>query len=289
MPATAPRTSVWRLVVAGGLQLLLLPLCFALLMVASVSLGGAWLQRISQTGLSLLGIGVELTAIFGSIEVVRRWVLRWTWRDLGWHGWQPRWMALGAAQAFGAWLGILVLLLVTTGVHWERLPGRWSQPLFMMGLFVAVAVAEEVLFRGFWYSLLAHRLSPMGAAIGTSLAFSALHVFNPGWTWRAGFGVFLAGLVLAVGRWKTRGLAWPIAFHWGWNTAQGPLLGLPVSGLGLQGLWVARIAGPAWWTGGTFGPEAGVSAWLPLLVLLWWWLRQPEPTHPHNPKPESTS
>jgi len=88
----------------------------------------------------------------------------------------------------------------------------------------------------------------------------------------AALGIFLAGWTLAFFRLRYHGLTAVTGFHWMWNVAQGILLGLPVSGLAFSAPWKAQVHGPAWWTGGAFGPEAGLVAWLPLFlfVALWW-------------------
>ena len=52
----------------------------------------------------------------------------------------------------------------------------------------------------------------------------------------------------------------PTALHFGWNAAQGPLFGLPVSGMKMDGFIQlhAAEAAPAWLTGGDFGLEASL-------------------------------
>jgi len=55
----------------------------------------------------------------------------------------------------------------------------------------------------------------------------------------------------------------PIGLHFAWNFAQDYLLGPAVSGNNLDGSIAVSTAGPggpAWLTGGTFGPEASVFA-----------------------------
>jgi hypothetical protein len=55
---------------------------------------------------------------------------------------------------------------------------------------------------------------------------------------------------------------------------QGPLLGFPVSGLSVGGLQQIHDLGPAWLTGGSYGPEAGLVGMLfrfvALALLLVW-------------------
>ena len=71
-------------------------------------------------------------------------------------------------------------------------------------------------------------------------------------------GVTLAGLFMAYAYLRTRQLWLPIGIHIGWNFFEGPLLGFPVSGIGTFQLVRNQIAGPTLFTGGSFGPEAGL-------------------------------
>ena len=45
--------------------------------------------------------------------------------------------------------------------------------------------------------------------------------------------------------------------HVAWNVAEGPLLGFPLSGFDFPSAMSTSVHGPAFWTGGKFGPEAG--------------------------------
>jgi hypothetical protein len=104
-----------------------------------------------------------------------------------------------------------------------------------------------------------------------------LHIFNPNAGLVSSFNIFLAGLLLlGVGRLLTGELAIPIGVHITWNFVQGNVLGFPVSGVDYR--WATVFAtqqhGPELWTGGAFGPEAGLLGVLAmllgaLLTILW--------------------
>jgi hypothetical protein len=54
--------------------------------------------------------------------------------------------------------------------------------------------------------------------------------------------------------------------HIGWNFFVGPVFGFPVSGLNTFTLIKHHVSGPSLFTGGPFGPEAGLVL-LPGLVV----------------------
>jgi uncharacterized protein len=74
--------------------------------------------------------------------------------------------------------------------------------------------------------------------------------------------------LLGVGYVLTGQLAIPIGVHISWNFFQGNVFGFPVSGLdGLGAKFLAtETSGPELWTGGVFGPEAGLL--LPFAIAL---------------------
>ena len=81
-----------------------------------------------------------------------------------------------------------------------------------------------------------------------------------------------AGLIL------TGELAIPIGLHIFWNFFQGNIFGFPVSGVSYPAEIVSLIkinqSGPEMWTGGGFGPEAGLlglfANLLGLLLIFGW-------------------
>ena len=51
-----------------------------------------------------------------------------------------------------------------------------------------------------------------------------------------------------------------LALHAAWNFTQGPLLGIPVSGIEITGLLRSSTSGPVLLSGGEFGAEASILA-----------------------------
>jgi len=196
------------------------------------------------------------------------------------------WVDLG----FGLLLGAL-LMSVVFGVEWllgwvsvinifytdlPKIPfavAIW-QPI---ALFVVVGINEELLSRGYQLRNLAEgfmtpRLGRHGALLlawlFSSTLFGLLHIFNPNSTWVSTAVLMLAGSCLGLGYVLTGRLAIPIGLHITWNFFQGNVYGFPVSGNVLSSATLIQIQqqGPIFWTGGDFGPEAGLMGLLALLL-----------------------
>lgn len=128
-------------------------------------------------------------------------------------------------------------------------------------VFFLVAIFEEVLFRGIFFRLLEQGLGTWLALALSALFFGVSHFPNPGATTRSAVAIALeAGVLLAAAYVATRSLWLPIGLHTAWNLFEGPVYGAHVSGIRLPSLLDAQFPGPAWLTGGAFGPEAGLPA-----------------------------
>ncbi|HUC95860.1 MAG TPA: type II CAAX endopeptidase family protein [Candidatus Saccharimonadia bacterium] len=77
--------------------------------------------------------------------------------------------------------------------------------LFFFMLVVLPPIAEEILFRGFLYTGLKQKLNKILAALITSIAFAAPHLFetNSSLLWVAGLDTFILSMVLVYVREKT--------------------------------------------------------------------------------------
>ena len=144
-------------------------------------------------------------------------------------------------------------------------------------VFVFVGWNEELLARGYHLQTIASGLNLFWGAIISSVVFGLLHLGNPNANWIAATGIFLAGLYFAFAYIRTKQLWLSIGLHIGWNFFEGVVFGFPVSGLDIYPLTRIEIIGPELWTGGAFGPEAGLIV-LPSLVmgglLIWWFTRK---------------
>lgn len=219
-------------------------------------------------GSTFTPIAIYLAARF----VDRRWV-----RDFGLRFNRQWFVDLGAGFALGGAL-MTGIFLVELAIGWISITGffvvggvpGWTFPywfvLSVLG-YVAGSVVEELLHRGFLLTNFAEGfqvgpIGPAGAvAIGVALTsgvFAAAHATAPHATVVSTASIALAGVFLALGYVLTGELAFPIGVHVAWNFFEGNLYGFPISGSTTTSLVGIDQGGPDLFTGGAFGPEAGL-------------------------------
>jgi hypothetical protein len=227
-----------------------------------------------QTVSTAVATLVPLVGVYVVSRVLDR---RW-FTDFGFHLDADWWLDCAFGAALGAVLmaGIFLLELaagwVTVTGYLVVEPGGSFAAAFAgaVVLFVGVSVREELLLRGYLLTNLAEGgvglpgLSPRGAVVLATVlssgVFGLLHASNPNATALSTASIGVAGVFLALGYLLTGELAIPIGLHLTWNLFQGTVFGFPVSGLGF-GVSVVGIeqSGPTVATGGSFGPEAGLT------------------------------
>jgi membrane protease YdiL (CAAX protease family) len=185
-----------------------------------------------------------------------------------------------AADLLAGFLIAFILMggiyLAMVGLGWSRFesfawqteaaPAVLRGTLGMAVFFILVAWSEELLTRGYHLQTISSGLGLGWGVALSSIIFGLMHGSNPGATWVSTLGLVLAGLFLAYGYVATRQLWLPIGLHLGWNFFEGTVFGFPVSGLDIYRIVRHAVVGPELWTGGAFGPEAGLIV-LPALAL----------------------
>ena len=174
----------------------------------------------------------------------------------------------------GFGIGILFFVLVTgcialAGCYKVTGMGNdWNALTRALFLFLVVAVGEEVLFRGIVFRMMDQRWGTPVALIVSALIFGFVHITNENATvWSSVAIAVEAGLLLGAA-YKWAGNLWvPIGIHWSWNFFQGPVFGFAVSGNGTPSLITPVIQGSDWLTGGSFGAEASIPAFVLGLAL----------------------
>ncbi|MCA1248068.1 CPBP family intramembrane glutamic endopeptidase [Massilia sp. MS-15] len=246
-----------------------------------------------------LGMMVEVMMLiaalgFGALAI-RHWRAQGTpvLRGLGlaWNRQAGRDLMAGIAIATLAMLGIFA---VEAALGATTASGLRQQSLGELGSWLlgkaAASVKEEIIMRGLLLSglVLALRGRRWLAILLSALAFGCIHLSNPGANPLSVLGNTLGGVVYGVAFLYAGSLWLPIALHFAWNFVQGPLLGFPVSGIDAGGLLRIHDLGPAWLSGGAYGPEAGLVGiafrFVIIAVVLLWlksaWRHRSRPWRP---------
>ena len=181
---------------------------------------------------------------------------------------------LGLGGLIGSALMLVhaLILWVFGWVHWQWNPSGFLTFPSTLLLFAEVALAEELLFRGFIFQRLIAGLGQLPAQLLMAGYFLLTHLNNPGMTgdvkFFASINIFIASLVFGLSFIRTKSLAMPLGLHFMANLMQGGILGFGVSGTDQSGLFKPVFSEvPDWLTGGQFGLEASVPGLACVVVI----------------------
>ncbi len=283
----------WRLILHVILVALLIVALEVLLSLAFEDLEETFTFGIVE--MALIGLAIVAGTLLAARFLDRRPV-----SDVGLQFSSHWWRDFGYGLFLGAFL-MLLIFLVELALGWvtvqELLSTNRSVPfglaiLWPLTQFLAVGIYEELVSRGYLFKNIAEGLSfsPVGrkraillAWLISSAVFGLLHAGNPNATVVSTLNLFLAGLFLGLPFLLTDQLAMPIGIHITWNFFQGNVFGFPVSGTSNNEITFIAVqqSGPDLWTGGAFGPEAGLLGLAALIVgslLIVWWVKRTRET-----------
>lgn len=222
--------------------------------------------RISNPFLML--IAAVLATLFLISVTGRRNVLDETGMRPSLRGGRDLLLGFAAAALMVSVLLLLELLFGGARISSVHLTAAYVAELLLSSLFgfTLVGFAEEILMRGYPFTVLQRQGSTALAMLLTSVLFSLMHGFNPDISW-LGFGnIFLAGIWLGAARLVTGTLWLAIGMHTSWNFFLGTVFGFPVSGIHERSLLITEATGPDVLSGGSFGPEGGLLATVVLIA-----------------------
>lgn len=184
-------------------------------------------------------------------------------------------IAIGTVFLIEWWAGWLTI----TGYGWEtpsEISFGWGFSTFFLAMLI-VGFHEELFSRGYQIlniteglrGQIGQRGALFIAVVLTSSLFGFLHFFNSHASAISTFNVTLAGVVLAIPYLLTGRLALSVGLHFSWNFMMAGVAGFPVSGRAIE-FSVLQIQQNRTdlWTGGAFGPEAGLIGWLGMAIML---------------------
>jgi len=218
---------------------------------------------------------LELTIFVTSIYIARRFLDKRSFVSLG--------LQINKQAFTDIFSGIAITFVMMGSIYFAETAAGWltfesfawqnesvsnvsTGVLTFLAVFIFVGWNEELLSRGYHLQTLASGTNLFWGVIISSSLFGLGHLGNPNATWVSAAGIFFAGIFLAYGYLRTGQLWLSIGLHIGWNFFEGVVFGFPVSGLDIYRLIHHQIQGPEIWTGGAFGPEAGLII-LPTLAM----------------------
>jgi hypothetical protein len=255
----------WRLLIQTILYFIL---AIGLFIISTgLGLGGSTASILDQI--------INMVAMTGSIYIARRWLDKRSFESLGLK--LNRQTSIDILAGVGiTFLQMSFIFLVMSGFGWLTFTGfAWeidpvgtiiSNVLIFFIAFIFVAWNEELQARGYHLQTIASGLNLFWGVIISSAVFGLQHLANPNATWVSTAALLLAGIFFAYAYIRTKQLWLPMGLHLGWNFFEGVVFGFPVSGLDIYALTRIELTGPVLWTGGAFGPEAGLIV-LPALIL----------------------
>lgn len=228
---------------------------------------------------------LTLIGALGGTWLATRFLDHRPFRELGLYFDRNWWIDFSFGLVLGALLMALIFV-VERVMGWIEVTGAFvvadDTPFAVAILgplivFVVVGITEELLARGYEIKNLAEgfKREPLTPALAVLLAwlfssvlFGLLHMFNPNATWYSTLSLMFAGIFLGTGFVLTGSLAIPIGLHITWNLFQGNVFGFPVSGNDFTTVTFIAIrqGGPDLWTGGPFGPEAGLVGLIAMVL-----------------------
>lgn len=240
-----------------------------------------------QSSLSIVSTTGQFLGVSASIWIASRLLDKRSVRDYGLYFDHLWWKDFIYGVVIAA-LAISTIFFIEWMLDWVAISGYgWSGTsnrsfvwplLSSLSAMLLVGFYEEWFSRGYQLLNLAEGLhypwlgaggAVAIATLATSLLFGLLHFYNPNASILSTFNIVLAGLVLAFPYILTGSLGLSVGLHFSWNFVQGSVFGFPVSGLHLDAS-VIQIAqeGPDFWTGGAFGPEAGVLGIVGMAIMI---------------------
>lgn len=242
---------------------------------------GATLLAGSSRGVGKVSVNFDSIpgVLLGVVAVtLASWAMLKTEKGLGWSSiyldkpaLDPKTITLGLILG-AVGIGIpSAILLVTRELGVRSTPaGNWiNAAAFDVVFFTLAAAMEELVVRGYLFSLFRRQWGWRSAVAGTSLIFGALHLLNPGANFESLLNVTLAGFFLAAVLLVTKSLYAAIAAHFAWNWTMAALFHAVVSGAAIPAPNYATVDnGPDWLTGGPWGPEGGAAATAAMILLI---------------------
>lgn len=267
--------ATWRALLYVPVYLLLFGTLFRLLLGLAERAGLARGMEQSYLLFALTSCVVQL----GIVKLMLSALDRRVFATLGLWFYRGWWKELAVGAALGA---LMLSLVVGVEAAFGAVRFSWGSETRhgLIGLslnsvmFVTGALKEELELRGYPFQRGVEAIGSWPAIVVCSTLFGVLHWWNPASTVLSTANTVLIGVLLALAYLKTRALWLPIGLHFSWNFFLGCVFSLPVSGIVLEyRLLQTEVRGPAYLTGGDYGPEGSVVTTVVIVAAVLWLAR----------------
>lgn len=256
-----------------------------ILMVVFAGLGVVIFQFLFPGSRLLISTFAQFVGIIASVWVAAKYLDKRSVFDFGIH-FDRRWFLEFLWGSLFAIISVLTIFLIEYIAGWIEVSGylRVQDPStsflasFLSSLLAMLMVGfhEELFSRGYQILNLTEGLHTylgkagaiLTAVLLSSSLFGFMHFFNPNASVLSTFNIILAGCVLALPYILSGRLALSMGLHFCWNFTMGGIVGLPVSGQHFAAsILNVHQSGPELWTGGHFGPEAGITGLIGMAIM----------------------
>ncbi|MFZ6814337.1 CPBP family intramembrane glutamic endopeptidase [Undibacterium sp. Rencai35W] len=168
----------------------------------------------------------------------------------------------------GAMVCMTVGVIALLGGFQITAKSPWNVIMIPLLTHLTIGMVEEMLLRGVFFRVVQQSLGSWLALLTSAVVFGAMHLVNDNITVLGFASITAAGLLLAAAFMVTGRLWLCVAMHAAWNFFQDGIFSVSVSGHPARnGLYIGKMNGPDWLTGGAFGIEGSAIA-LAVVVLV---------------------
>lgn len=183
---------------------------------------------------------------------------------------QREW-AVGAVIGWAALL-LTVLPMMLTGSLFPEFfwtAGAWGSLLLSVIAVALASLASEVAYRGFVFRRLIEAIGPTAATLLLAGIYALLESTRPNATGLSFVVAMIAGILFSLAYLRTHALWMGWGLHFAWAAATTILFGLPLGGaVTYSSVVQTDVAGPAWLTGGAYGPDGALFTAIVFLLAL---------------------
>lgn len=177
----------------------------------------------------------------------------------------------GAVIGWAAAVAAVVPMVITGALHpqFSFAGPAWAGTVVSVLSLAVAAVATEVAFRGFLLRRLIDATGPTAATILLSLIYAMIGSLGPNGTGLSFVVTVVAGVLFSMAYLRTHALWLGWGMHFAWAAAMAVVFGLPVGGIASYSSVVQTdTSGPAWLTGGAYGPDGAFFTAIVLLIAM---------------------